>query len=241
MFRRDTQHVHANQRIETVDALGLFSTQRRLKRKSYDIHKVLKHSLFAIEDAAFNSILVRANQCLGEIAEFIKEDLPADLVLSMQRTETALEQLWDPYSGQYYPRDFVTHTLIREPSIATLLPLYAGTISKERADQLVRLLENQHVFGVDFPVPSVPPNSAKYDDLRYWQGPAWVNTNWLIIEGLKRFGYHDHATALRESTIAMVDGTDFYEYYNARTGEPLGISNFSWTAALTIDLLKNKI
>ena len=238
LFRRDTKRIPAAQRIDVIDALGLFSTQRRLRRKGYDINKVLKHSLFSIEDLNFNCIFIRANKHLQDIAEFLKVDLPEELVESMQKTESALEQLWDPYTGQYYSRDFVTHKLIKELSIGTLLPLYAGTITPERAKQLVRLLENQHVFGANFPVPSVPLNSPWFDPDGYWQGPTWINTNWLIIDGLKRMGYNDHAEALAEATLDLVRTHGYYEYFTPNGGEPAGAANFSWTAALTIDLAK---
>jgi hypothetical protein len=239
VFRRDTKHVPAGQRMHTIDALGLFSTQRRLRRKGYDINKVLKHSLFAIEDLTFNSVLVRANQHLQDIAKYIRQDIPEDMLLQMKNTETALEHLWDAYTGQYYSRDFVTHKLIKEASVATLLPLYAGTISHDRAKQLVRLLENQHVFATDYPIPSVPANSPWFNPVCYWQGPAWVNINWLIIDGLERSGFPDHATALKESTLDMISQNGFYEYFNPLTGEAAGVPNFSWTAALAIDLTKN--
>lgn len=239
IFRRDTQRIPAAERINVIDALGLFSTQRRLRRKGYDINRVLRRSLFSIEDLTFNSILIRANQHLQDIAAFLKEELPEDFVTHVTQTEHALDQLWDAYSGQYYSRDFVTHTLIKEPSIATLMPLYAGTISHDRAKQLVRLLENQHVFGTDYPVASVPISSSWFDPDGYWQGPTWVNTNWLIIDGLKRMGYADHAEALRQSTLDLVKQHGFYEYYNPLNGEPAGAPNFSWTAALAIDLEKS--
>ena len=238
IFRRDTKRIPSAERINVIDALGLFSTQRRLRRKGYDIDRILKHSLFSIEDITFNCIFIRANIRLTEIVTFLKEDLPEELVERMQKTESALEQLWDPYTGQYYSRDFVTHKHIKELSIGTLLPLYAGTITPERAKQLVRLLENQHVFGANFPVPSVPLNSPWFDPDGYWQGPTWINTNWLIIDGLDRMGYADHAEALRQSTLDLVRSHGFYEYFTPNSGEPAGTANFSWTAALAIDLSK---
>ncbi len=237
-FRRDTHRIPAAERIKTIDALGLFSTQRRLRRKNYDTDKVLKHSMFAIEDLTFNTIFIRANQHLREIAAFLKQPLPEGLEERMQKTEVALEQLWDPYSGQYYSRDFTTHNLLKESTIATLMPLYAGTIEPERAKQLVRLLENQHMFGSHYPVPSVPLNSPWFDADGYWQGPSWVNMNWLTIDGLERMGFNDHATALRESTVALVRAHGSYEHFNPMTGEPSGAKDFSWTAALAIDLAK---
>lgn len=238
VFRRDTRIVPVDQRFDNVEALTLFDVQRRLRRKAYDIDKILTHSLFAIEDLAFNSILIRANEHLRAIAKAIREPIPELLDVSMELTVKAFEELWDPYAQSYFPRDFVTHNLIKEPSIASLLPLYAGTIPKERAEILVKQLENAHMFGPAFPVPSVPLNSPYFDPQRYWQGPTWINTNWLIIEGLKRYGYHEHAAALSESSLELVAKSGCYEYFNAQTGEPLGSPNFSWTAALAIDLLK---
>ncbi|HET6924807.1 MAG TPA: trehalase family glycosidase, partial [Candidatus Saccharimonadales bacterium] len=142
--------------------------------------------------------------------------------------------------AQYYSRDFITHKLLKEASIATLMPLYAGCIDQPRAEALVKMLENEHLFGPSYPVPSVPLNSPNFHPKRYWQGPTWVNTNWLIIDGLKRYGFKDHAAALTESTLEMVGHGGFAEYFDPLDGEAAGGDNFSWTAALTIDLLKSK-
>lgn len=86
-------------------------------------------------------------------------------------------------------------------------------------------------------MPSVPLDSNAFDPQRYWQGPSWVNTNWLIIDGLRRYGYTDHASALIETTLDMVRRSGFAEYFDPITAEPLGVANFSRTAALTIDLI----
>jgi hypothetical protein len=238
LFRRDTRFVPVDQRFNNVEAMALFDVQRRLRRKAYDINKILDHSLFAIEDLTFNSILIRANEHVLSIAKYIKEKVPEDLQHSMKLAAKQLEELWDPYAQEYYSRDFVTHKLLKVSSIAGLMPLYAGTISKERAEALVKKLENDHLFGPAYPVPSVPISSEWFDANRYWQGPSWVNMNWLIIDGLNRYGYKDHAAALRETTIEMVQQGGFYEYFNPLSGEPLGVPEFTWTAALTLDLLK---
>lgn len=238
-FRRD-RSVPIDERFSTIEALAMFDVQRRLRRKNYDINKILDHGLFAIEDLAFNSILIRANTQLKEIAKAIKKDVPEKLLAHMDQTEQTFEELWDPYSSQYYSRDFITHRLLKVPSIATLLPLYAGSISKERAKLLVSQLENEQAFGPAYPVPSVPVNSFWFQPKLYWQGPTWVNINWLIIDGLERYGFHEHAEALKESTLEMVQKAGCYEYFDPQTGEPAGAANFSWTAALTIDLLNKQ-
>jgi hypothetical protein len=236
-FRSDTKYVPAYERESNIEALTLYDMQRRFRRKDYDFSRIIDHSLLSIEDLSFNCIFIRANAQLRLIAKNLREELPAELLANMSKTEKALEQLWEPFSGEYYSRDFVTHRLLKESSVAALMPLYAGSITKERAEALVHLLENEHRFGPAYPVPSVPLNSAWFKPKSYWQGPTWINMNWLIIDGLKRYGFKDHAAALTESTLELIDRAGFYEYFDPLTGEPAGTNHFSWTAALTVDLL----
>lgn len=238
LFRRDTRHSPPGQRLSNVDALIYYDVIRRLRRKRFDIDKILTRSLFAIEDASFNAIFIRANHCLRHIATTIREELPDELTHNMAKTEKAYEQLWDVYTGQYYSRNFVTHKLIKEPTIATLLPLYSGAISKDRAKQLVDLLKNKHLFDTKFPIPSVPVNSAWFKPTGYWQGPTWININWMVIDGLKRYGFHEEAEWLISKTIKLVGQSGFYEYFSPLDGQPAGANKFSWTAALIIDLLE---
>jgi glycogen debranching enzyme len=102
----------------------------------------------------------------------------------------------------------------------------------------VKLIESEHQFGLAFPLPSVPKSSHWFDPKRYWQGPTWLNTNWLVIDGLRRYGFNEHADLLRELSLDLVAKEGFSEYFNPVTGEAEGADNFSWTAALAIDFLK---
>ncbi|HSW66343.1 MAG TPA: trehalase family glycosidase [Bacillota bacterium] len=239
-FRRDSHVEPRGKRYSTVDALTMFDAQRRLKRKSYNIQHILDHSLFAIEDLAFNSIFIRANQHLLDIARSIRADVPPELAERIALSQKTFEELWDPYTASYYSRDFITHRLLKEPSVASLLPLYAGCISKERAEVLVKSLENEHTFGPAYPVPSTPLNSPWFKPDGYWQGPTWFNTNWLVIDGLRRYGYKDHAAALTDIMRELIENQGCREYFNPLDGSGHGARDFSWTAALIVDLLQSK-
>lgn len=239
-FRRDTRSVPIDERPSTEEALGMYSVQRRLRRKYYDIDKILKHGMFAIEDLTYNCLLIRANQHLKEIAKSIKHKLPDELHDNINKTEAGLEELWDIETNQYYSRDFITHELLKEPSIATLMPLYTGVVSKEKTNKLVKMLENKHLFGPTYPIPTTPINSQWFYEKGYWQGATWVNTNWLIIDGLQRLGFKTHASALREATIELVSKSKMHEYFSPIDGQAAGTDNFSWTAALIIDLISNQ-
>lgn len=238
-FRRDVRRVPPGQRMSNIEALAYWSALRRLRRKAYNSEAILSRPLFALQDLAFNCILIQANRRLGETAKLIGRSLPEDLLAHAKKTEAALEELFDETSGQYFSRSYTSRKLIKEPTIATLLPLYAGCITKDRAEHLVGMLKNKRKFGTRWPAPSVPLDSPYFNPLQYWQGPTWVNTNWLIIEGLKRYGYDDEAEDLKGKTIQMVAQNGFAEYFSPLDGQPAGAANFSWTAALVIDLLKS--
>ncbi|MDQ3123869.1 MAG: glycoside hydrolase [bacterium] len=240
-LRRDTRKVNPGQRISSLEALLLWDVVRRLRRKHYDIEKILHRSDFCTQDITFNSIMVRNNSQLQKIARTLRRKLPDDLHAKMIASESALEKLYDEQSGQYYSRDFITHKLIFEPTIGTFMPLYAGTITKARAGELVNLLKDHRSYWLQNPVPSVPLDSKFFDADRYWQGPAWINTNWLIIDGLKRYGFIEEAKDLTAKTLEMVTNAGPYEYFNSITGQGLGAAEFSWTAALTIDLINNQV
>ena len=239
LFRRDTQIVKGNQRITNVEALSFFAVQRRLRRKRYNFDKIIDHSLFAIEDLTFNSILIKANKHLKEISRTIDKKLPEDLIERMGISEKALEDLWDDYAQEYFSRDFVSHRLLKESSIASFMPLYSGSISKEKAKIIVDNLSNTHRYKTPYPVPTSPITSDWFNPQRYWQGPTWINTNWLIIEGLKNYGFDKEANELKEKTLKLVNKSGIYEYFDPLNGTPLGSNNFSWTAALAIDLINS--
>lgn len=239
LIRRDIRHTAASERMNQTVVLGSFAALRHLRRKFYDSKVVLNKPRLAVQDLAFNCILVRANTCLRDIAKAAGWPVPKKLLASMRQSEQSLEQLWDEPTGQYYSKNFINGELIKEPCVATLLPLYSGAIEKERAEALVSLLNKRGQYKVAWPVPSVPLKSSYFNPLRYWQGPTWINLNWLIIDGLRRYGFDKEADELKQRSLELVAKSGLSEYFNPQDGSPLGADNFSWTAALTIDLLKN--
>lgn len=236
-IRRDTRSVPSYQRMNTIEALMVWDVITRLRRKNYDIDKILHRSLFVIEDVGFNSIFIRNNQILLDIAKETKTKIPSGLTENINKSKEALEELWDEAYSVYFSRDFITNKLLKEPTISSLLPLYAGTIDKKRATMLVKIMMTNSAFWLKNPVPSVPRNTRNFNENNYWQGPSWVNTNWLLIDGLNRMGFSTEALALKSHTLEMVRTNGIWEYYNPNSGEGLGSSDFSWTAALTLDLL----
>lgn len=240
IFRQDTKLVPAAERISTKTSLMLFHVQRRLRSQGYDSNEILRRAHFSVDDVFFNSILIRNNKILEDIAAEIGESIPADLRENFEKAEKALEELWSEESGTYFSRNFVTKEWIREEYIGSLMPLYSGAISKKRAEKVVANLKNDLKYWARYPVPSVPMNSFYFNHHRYWQGPTWLNTNWLIIDGLKQYGYEEEAELIRARSLELVEKHGFYEYFSPIDGSGTGGKNFSWTAALVIDLIERK-
>lgn len=238
LVRRDTKHAPAHQRADRYEGALFFMSFMKLRHARYDSKRLDGGYPLHFEDVALNSIFVRNNQILEELADEYDMPLSDDLRESMSQTRQSLEQLRNPVDGLYYPRDAVSGRQVKIPTIASLMPLYAGSSPNERLDALAKHTQNPETFGLPFGIPTVPYNSPYYRVGSYWAAPTWVNTNWLLIDGLKRSGHDHRAQRLARSTLQMANIGGMHEYFDAQTAEGLGAKNFSWTAALILDLIK---
>jgi hypothetical protein len=236
-LRNDTRYIPAAERASDDEGLRMLVLATRGKKHDFQLRQIPAVGFVLIEDLAFNAILARANRSLEVIARDVDQALPEMLSEKARRTRDALEQLWDEPSGQYYSRNAVTRELITVPTIATFIPLWAGTPSRARAERLIALLRQPARFWPRYPVPSVPLDAPEFREAGYWKGPTWVNTAWLIAEGLREYEYGDIADELRARILELVERSGFSEYFSPLTGEGYGAADFSWTAALTIDLV----
>ena len=239
-LRVDNHYVDYRQRSTTIEALRLYDAMRLIRKAKYSRLKVLNKPTFAVADLAYNSIFIRANTLLRQMAEEIGIKLPSELLENMKKSEQALEKLWDSKLESYFSQNVKHNYLLLEDSVSGLLPLYSGVISPERAKKLVEKIKDSTLFNTKYPLPSVPINSKWFKPMRYWQGPTWLNINWLVINGLKQYGFSNEAERLRDLSIELVEKNGFYEYFNPLDGTPAGVKDFSWTAALIIDLIETE-
>jgi glycogen debranching enzyme len=237
LFRRDTKYAPEATRLSDDDGLRMLALVRRAKRHDFDLRQMPPEDSVLVEDVAFNALLAAANQSLAAIADELGTSIGDDLEQSFESTRTAFPSLWHEKSGQYYSRDRATDELIRLPTVATFLPLLAGLAPHAHTTRLRTLLRDEARVWPRYPVPSVPIDAKQFDAARYWRGPTWINTNWLIIEGLRTTGDDGTAEELRQRTLELVDRSGFAEYFSALDGEGYGAAEFSWTAALVLDLL----
>ncbi|MFE6158551.1 hypothetical protein ACFQ7F_06495 [Streptomyces sp. NPDC056486] len=210
---------------------------------------------FAVEDPSFNALLIASEHALARIeAELGLHDV-SDARESRARalTGTLVERLWDPADGLFLCRDLRSAKgdgkgdekgdgngeLVPERGVGGLVPLILPALPQHVATALVRTACGPH-FGLGGParlVPSYDLTASAFDPRRYWRGPAWFNTNWLLERGLRLHGERARADGLRRALLDVAGESGFAEYVDPYTGRGCGARGFGWSAALALDLL----
>jgi hypothetical protein len=194
---------------------------------------------FVVEDPAFNALLARSELALAEIATIL--DRPADAAAHRDRSKSVakalIATLWDEESQFFLCRDVLDGTLISELTCAGAMPLIVEDLPVA-TELLATLTSDRFELGTVVGLPSYDLTADGFDAGRYWRGPSWFNIGWLLYQGLTVHGHAKQAAHLRTQLIDSASSTNFAEYLNPLTGVGHGATNFSWTAALALDLLE---
>ncbi len=238
--RKDLQIVSAEERPEPGDYDRYMFLIRLFRDRDWDEARMQADCPFLVQDVAFNTLLVQANRDLAEIARALGEDPAPFEAWAAATTEAMNEKLWDEGHGIYLDYDLRAGEQIDVHVAGGFTPLYAGVPDGERAMQLFEAL-NSHAFCAlseeCYAVPSYDRGGEAFSPARYWRGPVWINMNWLIYQGLRRYGFDEYARKVRQAVIELPQTIGFYEYFDPEGGKGYGASDFSWTAALVLEVL----
>ncbi|MEW2623540.1 hypothetical protein [Streptomyces sp. NPDC048106] len=193
---------------------------------------------FAVEDPSFNALLIASEHALARIAAELGASATARHARAERLTSALVERLWSAESGMFLCRDVRGGGLVPERGVTGLVPLLLPTLPRAQVTALVRTLTGPHfgLGGATRLVPSYDLLGEAFDPHRYWRGPAWFNTGWLVERGLRLHGERAPADALRAAVLELAEATGFAEYVDPYTGEACGATGFGWTAALALDL-----
>lgn len=235
--RRDTAHANPLHRPTDEQYKRYIWLLQKFRSLGWDNESLHDASPFRVVDPGFNGILLRSCADLADLADILGAREIAET--SRARVEAgvaALDALWSDALGQFVCFDRARGELIQSPSIGGLLAAFSP-ISEARAAALARRIEDL-ATRANFLVPSHDPASPEFDSLRYWRGPVWLIVNTMIANGLDRAGQSETADMIRTNSVKLIRKSGFAEYYDPITAEPCGGGQFTWTAAMVIEILK---
>jgi glycogen debranching enzyme len=193
---------------------------------------------FVVEDPLFNAVFLASTHALVELAELTGAD-PGPHREAADRIHTAmLDRLWDGENSCFRARDVRADQLIPAATISAFAPLLDPALPPAIVRRLVELLLSARFAGATgYPVPTCDVQSAAFDRGGFWRGPTWVNTNWLVWMGAVTHRLDALSDLLLASTLRLVRQSGFREYFDPFDGSGRGSHDFSWSAALVLDLL----
>jgi hypothetical protein len=168
-------------------------------------------------------------------------------------TPALIERLWHPERGLFLDRmrgepvgdsrliPAGEDRLVDVSTWASLAPLALPDLPEEIGHRLVRehLLDPKR-YWLPVPPPSVSAAEPSFEPRRwrtlltrrYWRGPTWINSAWLVWIGLLRLGYRAEAERLVEALCPVYLREGSREFYEPHTGEGLGAYEFGWSSLI---------
>ena len=147
--------------------------------------------------------------------------------------------MWDPKDRFYYNVAMSDNTFefegksLKRKELIGFLPMWAHVATKEQAGELVKHLTDPGQFWRRYGVPTLAANDPNYtpfvDGCCRWNGPVWLLWDYIVMRGLRNYGYHDIARAVADTHDACCDNPTFdqpsflgiVQPRLSRAGEPL--------------------
>ena len=172
-------------------------------------------------------------ECLSRIARILGDPAEAARLESERRRLVAAMNrvLWSEDAGLYLDELPGGHS----PRVAAsnFLPLIAGVPSARQARRMVDVLRDPARFWGKWVLPTISRDDPAFDDQQYWRGSIWPPMNYLVLQGLRRYGFDELASELawKGALMFLADRrrTGFCrENFDARTGRGRGRRFQSW-------------
>ncbi len=249
--RRDTQHVDASNRPSNREYQHYIHLLELFKEWKYDDALIAEHCPFLIQDPLFNAMLIKSNESLINLGNVLGKKEKVEQLEKWQALakDSFNQKLFSAELGAYVYYDLRNERHLNYVSSSSFAPLFAGIPTQAMAKEMVTWYFEKGTFSGNrdelLLCASFDPKSSHFDPKRYWRGPVWINLYWIIHRGLLRYGMEEFAERIKKDTLHVLEKFGFYEYFDPRKevlntlDKGYGGNNFSWSAALYIDMLKN--
>jgi glycogen debranching enzyme len=238
--RRDVAHAGAGERPTDQDYARYIRLMLKYRDHGYDDDWVRAKAEFLVVDPAFNALWAWSELALAEVARRLGRDEAPHLAEAARITAAMVDRLWSEDHRQFLARDERSGRQLPDRTVAGLIPLVLPGLPAEVAAALVGTATGEafRIGAADVHgVPSFDLTDVRHEPRRYWRGPTWLNTTWLVARGLEVHGHKELAERLDDDLVGLVAKSGFREYFHPLTGRGHGTRSFSWSAALLIHVL----
>jgi len=244
VYKDLSRYYDINMLHDLAEAESGWDMTPRFGRRALDYIPVDLNSLLYKYETDF----VRAAKIAGNSSAVKKWKAAAE-----KRAKTIESLLWSNLRNFYYDYNYKKQKRGMVASLAGFYPLWAGLVSQQRAEKLVKTLRKFEQKG-GLATTDVSPFSQKLPGAlpAQWAYPnGWAPLQYLVIKGLEQYGYHADAKRiaikwLKTNNDWFVKNGVFLEKYNVAqpTKPPLkGVYpsqvGFGWTNAIFERLCKD--
>ena len=159
-------------------------------------------------------------------------------------TGALIERCYDEGVGLFLPR--------ASPDVVGRIPVTWSALSPlalpDLPREIGRRLIEEHLLSERFWTEVAPPSVATSEPSfslrehalglrRYWRGPTWVNSAWLVWLGLVRLRYDEPAATLAGGIERALLRSGLREFYGPFDAAGMGARDFAWSA-LALEMLE---
>lgn len=188
------------------------------------------------EGVDLNCYLVRELRAFSKIASLAGKPVIADRYskLSNELKDRIREEMWNEKDGFFYDKNKKNGRFIKVKSISSFTTLWAEAATPQQAQRMVlEHLVNPREFWTPYPISVLAKSEKGYSTKKFpddlgcsWRANVWIPTNYMVYHGLRFYGFQKLASDIANYTSTLVKISGNYEYYNAETGEGVGLNPF---------------
>jgi alpha,alpha-trehalase len=147
-----------------------------------------------------NSLLYRYERDMAHFAELLGHATDTQLWNSRaeQRADAMHRFLWNEEAGLFLDYDFLHGRVSRYGYLSAYYPLWAGIATRHQAEALrnnLQLFERKGGLAM-----------SSTDSGMQWDEPyGWAPANWMTVEGLSAYGFHEDACRIARAFLATID------------------------------------
>lgn len=202
---------------------------------------------FYVEASDFNAIRVADLSALAELAEELgyKDEAKEIRHQGALIREAIRQKMVTMKEGSIYFHDLIGREEIKSPIDhgGKFILLFGQCIDKNEAKILInQLVKIEQPYRTKYRIASTNPMDPTFNGDEYWRGNVWLSLNWLVFQGLLKYGEEKEAQHITEESLSLVKNQGFCEFFNPLTGmrgkkhgQPCP-QNYGWST-IVLDML----